>query len=306
MKGVDLGLLQCLIMLVEEQHVSRAATRASQSQSAMSYSLSRLRDILNDPILVRTAHGMEATERARAVAAQLGPSIASIQDVLRAGPAFEPASSSQKFRISASGYLNAVLMPAVMQRFSQTSPNSEIEIVASLPIETREKLENGEIDLSIGFWISLSETLLTRKLFDEDVVLIARTGHPELGEICTPQQLGQLDFAVYTVADRTMANYETLIDGMLAEQGVKRTIRFRCPNIHAIPPVIAASDLVAVLPKRAAETFRNQLGIRIIPCSVPLPGFTLSATWHARNRDSAPHAWLRSEVAKTARSLIEN
>lgn len=47
---IDLNLLVILQVLIEEQSVTRAASRLNLSQSALSKSLNRLRDTLEDPL----------------------------------------------------------------------------------------------------------------------------------------------------------------------------------------------------------------------------------------------------------------
>ena len=52
-------------MLLREKNVTRAASQLNITQPAMSNGLKRLRNLFNDPILVRTSDGMVPTERAR-------------------------------------------------------------------------------------------------------------------------------------------------------------------------------------------------------------------------------------------------
>ncbi len=61
---VDLNLLVYLDVLLRERNVTQAAHQLNLSQPAMSNGLRRLRDLFNDPLLVRTRDGMTPTERA--------------------------------------------------------------------------------------------------------------------------------------------------------------------------------------------------------------------------------------------------
>ena len=61
---IDLNLLVYLDVLLKECNVTRAADRLNITQPAMSNGLKRLRELLNDPILVRTSQGMQPTRRA--------------------------------------------------------------------------------------------------------------------------------------------------------------------------------------------------------------------------------------------------
>ena len=64
LQSFDLNLLLALDALLKERHVTRAAARIGLSQPAMSNALARLRDLLDDPLLVRTPRGMVPTPRA--------------------------------------------------------------------------------------------------------------------------------------------------------------------------------------------------------------------------------------------------
>jgi DNA-binding transcriptional LysR family regulator len=61
---IDLNLLVYLDVLLRERNVTQAANHLGLSQPAMSNGLRRLRDLFNDPLLVRTSDGMSPTARA--------------------------------------------------------------------------------------------------------------------------------------------------------------------------------------------------------------------------------------------------
>jgi LysR family transcriptional regulator, mexEF-oprN operon transcriptional activator len=98
-KRLDLNLLVAFQVLVREKSVSRAAERMFLGQPAMSGALARLRDVLQDEILVRTGRGMEPTTKALTLYAQLTPALESIRATLFEKPAFDPATQSRTFHL---------------------------------------------------------------------------------------------------------------------------------------------------------------------------------------------------------------
>src|ERR1700712_3103018 len=64
--GLDLNLVPALDALLRHRDVTRAADDVGLSQPAMSRALARLRDLQNDPLLMRTRGGYVLTPRARA------------------------------------------------------------------------------------------------------------------------------------------------------------------------------------------------------------------------------------------------
>jgi DNA-binding transcriptional LysR family regulator len=64
----DLNLLVVLDAALEERSATRAAARLNVTQSAVSSALRRLRELFDDPLMLRTAHGLVPTARAGALA----------------------------------------------------------------------------------------------------------------------------------------------------------------------------------------------------------------------------------------------
>ena len=60
--SLDIWLIRVLRTLLLERSVTQTAQRLNQTQPAISTALRRLREILNDPILVRGKQGMVPTE----------------------------------------------------------------------------------------------------------------------------------------------------------------------------------------------------------------------------------------------------
>ena len=51
------------------------------------------------------------------------------------------------------------------------------------------------------------------------------------------------------------------------------------------------------MPERVALLFAGRLELALIDPPVPLSTFPLSQLWHQRTHDSAPHRWLRAQIA---------
>jgi DNA-binding transcriptional LysR family regulator len=84
--GVDLNLLPALAALLEERHVSRAATRVGLSQPAMSRALQRLRRVFDDALLVSGHDGYTLTPRAERIRGQLAVVLPSLDALFGAAP----------------------------------------------------------------------------------------------------------------------------------------------------------------------------------------------------------------------------
>jgi DNA-binding transcriptional LysR family regulator len=83
LNSLDLNLLVALDALLKEASVSRAAMRIGLSQPAASHALQRLRDVIGDPLLVRTGARMELTPRAQALRGPLAQTLDQVRGLFR-------------------------------------------------------------------------------------------------------------------------------------------------------------------------------------------------------------------------------
>ena len=95
LRQFDLNLLIIFEALISECHVSRAAEKVFLSQSAMSHALNRLRQYLNDPLLVRTENGLQPTPRALEMLPEIRKALQLIERTLEPTELFV-ASTSQR------------------------------------------------------------------------------------------------------------------------------------------------------------------------------------------------------------------
>src|SRR5579885_3481731 len=97
----DLNLLVLFEAVLEERHVGRAAERLNLTPSAVSHGLGRLRQLLNDPLFLRTPKGVVPTARATEIAAPVAEVLARVRSVMATAAPFDPSTSTRRFTIGA-------------------------------------------------------------------------------------------------------------------------------------------------------------------------------------------------------------
>jgi DNA-binding transcriptional LysR family regulator len=125
--ALDLNLLAPLDALLEEASVTRAAARVGLSQPAMSHALKRLRTLLGDPLLVRSAGRMQRTRRAEALRAPLRDALVRVRDLL-SPEGFDPATSRRTFRLQVADNACDVLLPPLLDHLSRAGPGIRIAL----------------------------------------------------------------------------------------------------------------------------------------------------------------------------------
>ena len=101
MTDLDLNLLTALDALLSERSVTGAARRLNLSVSAMSRTLSRLRAVLGDPVLVPAGRAMVPTPHAEAIAEQVRALHDGVRTVLRPPPEIDIATLRRDFTVRA-------------------------------------------------------------------------------------------------------------------------------------------------------------------------------------------------------------
>ena len=126
LRSLDLNLLVVLDALIAERSVQQAGRRLGLSQSATSHALDRLRKLLGDQLLVRTASGMEPTPRALSLA---GPLRAALQDIEGAltPDTFDPVAAEGGFTIAVETYGTIVVLPQLVE-IRKEAPGIEITV----------------------------------------------------------------------------------------------------------------------------------------------------------------------------------
>jgi DNA-binding transcriptional LysR family regulator len=299
--AIDLNLVVVLRALLDERSVSRAARRLRLSQSATSHALGRLRDVVNDPLFVRTRTGLVPTARAEAMHASLRTSLDALDAALFAHAPFDPAKVKRTFHIRPSDYAECLLMPPLVERLAAVAPGVDI-FARSTTTEPAIALEQGELDLLIQPPRTGEQTggFHMQKLWDERFVGLVRHDHPLTRGRMTIERFTKAKHVL--VAPRGQRGGGA-IDDALRQRGLERRIVFTTPSFLAAPQVVAATDLVMILPARLAAVLARSLRLAQFEPPVELPGFEMAMFWHARHDSDPAHAFIREEIARVAASL---
>ncbi|CAO4148466.1 PCP degradation transcriptional activation protein [Methylorubrum aminovorans] len=296
----DLNLLKAFDALYAERHVTRAGLRIGLSQSAMSGTLTRLREVLGDELFVRTPSGMRPTARADDLAGPVADALRLVRGALQAD-GFEPATAERAFTVAMSDYAAFVLLPPLLARLGVEAPGIDLRVRGMFGRgEAVELLDSGEANLAVGVPVEASARILTRPLLREGFACVARRGHPAFAD--------GVDLEAFVAVPHLLVSPEGdgagLVDRKLAELGLKRRVVLGLPQFLVAPFIVAESDLVATLAARVARRCADVgVGIAVHEPPVVLPDWPLALMWHRRADAHAATAWLRDVIAEVAAAV---
>jgi DNA-binding transcriptional LysR family regulator len=297
LESLNLNLLLAFEALLDEQNVTRAAQRVGLTQPAMSNALNRLRAVFGDELFRRVPGGVAPTPRAIEMSGAIRAGLAQFRAAISQRKEFDPASTSRSFRIAMSDYVEWLLLGRLMARLAEHAPEIQIVVwrVDRIFLPPEDALASDAVDAAIGFFpepSALQPGTQSQELWSEDNVCILRRGHPLLRCTFGLRQFADARHAANVIRPDTRG----FIDDILAGHGLKRKLAAATPHMLVLPAIVAASDLVAVVPRELARRSRKILPIVLRPVPIRMPMFHMRMLWRDRQSENPAHAWLRRQI----------
>ena len=296
---LDLNLLVALEALLEERNVSRAADRLYITQSAMSKTLGRLRELFDDPLFIRKASGMVPTPRAEQLARHLPQVLQAVQTMIQ--PAiFDPLTYEGEFSLLVQGHMGIWFLPALIERLNRHAPGVRLRAISSAP-DVAERLANGSLDFALQ---------AERQAYPPDIRLttlgyaspgfLARKGHPLEGKELTREMLLQYPQVMLTLSEVAEIQFLTRQGSPFILRGADVKLHLETDNLLAAIKVVRQSDYIFPAPPLFVE--RDELGWDLIDLALP-EGEEISVKYvlvrHERIENSPAHEFLCSEILET-------
>lgn len=308
---VDLNLVVSFDALARERSVTQAARRVGVTQSAMSHALRRLRELLGDPLFVRSAGGMALTPRAEALVVPFRSSLVTLGRAITEPATFEPRASRRAFSLASPDLFELLVVPRLLGRLRDEAPGVDLAVKSLDGQRIASELETGEVDVAImprlegdegGTAEAAPAGIVRRTLFRDRFVCVLRADHPALRK----QKRG-LPLAAYAGLSHLLVSPRgagrSPIDAALAQRGLERRVALRVPSFSSALGIIAKTDLVLTAPTALVQVAPEPRRLAVLPLPVALPGHTVNLAWHERFSKDAGHVWFREALVSLARAV---
>jgi DNA-binding transcriptional LysR family regulator len=289
--ALDLNLLLALDALLEERSVGRAAERLHTSPPAMSRTLSRLRRILDDPVLVRAGRAMVPTPRALSLQGPVRDLVEQARAVFTPPQLLAPVSLQRVFSLQVGEGLFSSLGSRVLARVRREAPDVTLRFVGESHEDTH-SLRDGSVDLEVGQIRRSAPETRIEPLLRERMVGVVRAGHPLAGKRVTLKRFAAADHVVFSRRGRLTGP----VDELLAEHGLRRRVVACAPNPAGGLFLIRNSDLVGLVPAQLGRDALAALDLHAFEVPLALPPLELGMAWHPRHDADGAHRWLRQCV----------
>jgi len=300
MSDPDFNLLVALDILLAEASVAGAARRLNLSTSAMSRTLSRLREVTGDPILVRAGRNMVLTPWAEASRDRARNAVHEARAVLQ--PSLETLkveNMARLFTIRANDGFVVAFGPALIAAVAEAAPEVCIRF-APKPEKTSRFLREGLVDLEIGVQSNMGPEIRLQRLFQDRFVGAVRKTHP----LASLPDIGLSDYVAWGhVVAAPDGSLHGFVDDALAEAGMRRKVASVVPGFPTALSVALASELIAMVP--ALYLINQQMTEQLHVFELPFKTrrITVSQMWHPRMERDPGHRWLREKILEVCRNL---
>jgi LysR family transcriptional activator of mexEF-oprN operon len=287
LRHADINLLVIFETVMHERSVTRAAERLFLGQTTISCALGRLRSMFNDPLFIRTGRVMEPTARAEEIHARLAPALDGIAVALSCTQAFDPLTSDGTFHVGLSDDVEYALLPRLMRHLRDEAPNITLVVRRVDQRQLPQLLVSGEISVGISLAQELPASAHCKCLRPMQPMLLRADSVPgplALDDFCRRPH----------VVVSSMGNVFDDADHALGLVGRQRKVVLAVPQFSALPALLAASDMVAIVPDYVAQAMVRLEGMRAEFAPVELPTPDLSMAWRGAIHNDPRESWLRS------------
>ncbi|MCK9564386.1 MAG: LysR family transcriptional regulator [Bacteroidales bacterium] len=308
---IDLNLLVYLDVLLREGNVTRAAEQLGLSQPAMSNGLRRLRDLFNDPLLVRTSDGMTPTDRARELQPLVREALLSIERAVEPKSGFDAANEQRVFRLMVSDYTECTLIPVLLDRLQAEAPGIVLDVLAPGDM-SYDDVEKGRVDMAINRFDTLPQAFHQMVLWKDQYVCMLNVKNPVLENFTLENYLAAPHVWVSKTgmgASRgiNLDNSRRLgwVDTALRQIGKQRQIRVYTRHYLAAMVLAQQKNVVVTLPSKAARIFKDTRDVAILKPPFRVPPIELTMAWSPLLQHNPAHQWMRRLVSSAAKEIVE-
>jgi DNA-binding transcriptional LysR family regulator len=300
LRSIDLNLLVILDCLFRHSNVSSAAKELGLTQSAISHSLSKLRDHYKDSLFVRVSKGVEPTTFAKSIRKDIEDFVVHAVNLTEKVDQFDPATSSGRIVIATTDYFEITIAPHLLTRLSKEAPKIQISLRPTFGSLPKEQLEDGTYDLAIaGFYKKLPEGFYQQRLYTDTFSTAYRKGHPLIKNGLNSNLFFDLEHAFITL----QGDFKDALSQTINGKKKIRNIKYGSSSFTGPAWLVAESNLLLTAPSSLLNKYKKYFPIIIEECPVPTKTIDLQMVWHGLTNQSPLKKWFRQVLKEICQKV---
>jgi len=298
---IDLNLLVAFQVLIQEKNVTRAAERLFVTQPAMSKTLNRLRNLLDDELFVRASHGLTPTPKTLELERPVNEVLSQLTELMVSTTEFDPANTSATISLATLGTSATIGLPSFINKLRMNAPKIML-LSQNIDAKYQERLRSGSLDFAIVARKQHGDDFLTHRLMSIRPVLYMRNDHPlaSVESITLEQRRKYQHMAVY------YPNFETTreeIQKLFASFGILSNVPFLSTNLMMCLETLRETDMLMIASDRLIDSniVSDHFIFKPLEGDINLKIDTLSLVQHIRTKNSQLHKYLTDLIVESFR-----
>ena len=293
MRPQELKLLVIFDAIMVENSVTRAAEQLSMTQPAVSNAVATMRTLWKDELFVPDGRNIQPTTFANNLWMKVRDSIHNLNQAVDPDD-FNPKTAKRTFRIALPDIAVDALWLEMRLLFEQEAKGLNLYAVPYTIGNTKQVLDDADVDLVIGQSNRSLENICTDHLFDTSYVCAMRKTHPLAKPDLRIEEFAAAEHLLVSLSGNT--NNPT--DQALNQLGLTRRIAFTVNKFSSAVPIVMKTDLIAILPTDLLHDFLDDNELYIVPPPVDIPHTSISMLWHRRQNADQGLIWLRQHMKR--------
>ncbi|MDX3904644.1 MAG: LysR family transcriptional regulator [Pigmentiphaga sp.] len=294
--GVEIQHLLTFLAVYEDRRVSHAARRLGRTPSALSHSLSKLRELMADDLFIVREGEMWPTAEAQRLYPRIRQAVDLIDSLQVRKRAFDPARDALNLRVGMSDYTQRIFSPRIWEALERTTSQVRLMIHTVDRYTAESMLLDGSIDLAlIGNPVLDHPMVLCDELLSDPFVVASAADGGD----------GPLDMQAYLAAAHLRVTAKEsevgVVDAALHALGHRREVRCIVPNYLQVPAILERSQLLATLARGVFAEGGYRLQLRAPP--FPIAPVTIGLLYLHSTRSSSAQRWGADLVRTLAQEL---
>lgn len=293
--NTDFNALRTLQLVVRLGSFSAAADALGVKQSTVSYTIDRLRKLLDDPLILRLGGKNIPTAKCQEILPMVENILVQADGLEEAGQ-FDPEITEAEVAITTATTVATMLMPRMYRRIRVEAPNMKVAIDVAVRDVVPPLLE-GRADIAIVFnEVDANGIYSHRGLANDYPVCVMDPKNPLAGKSLTIEDLTSAKH----FGARLWKGWQPPYMVKARELGATIDEVLVVNELSLLPRMIRGTDIIGGVPLGLAKTFGDQIGIAYFPFHINL---SMNMYWSAAANLSPLNRWLRQIAIEEAKEL---